>query len=117
MTVTTKKPLDRDQVLRRYPRIVAHLICESLGYFSPGAAANALATVRRGGPFFCEWFVSMARSWSDTDVRRVGVETLAHAISDRHRHRGYMAEYTRALRLVMAERQEAGSSGAVLMSW
>jgi hypothetical protein len=34
--------LNTEDAIRRWPRIVAHLIAESLGYFTPEGAANAL---------------------------------------------------------------------------
>jgi hypothetical protein len=34
--------LNTEDTIRRWPRIVAHVIAESLGYFTPEGAANAL---------------------------------------------------------------------------
>lgn len=44
------KPRIIDEVLDRYPILVAHMICESLGYFTPNAAANALLAHIEGRP-------------------------------------------------------------------
>lgn len=34
--------MDAYKIMKKYPRIVAHLITESLGYFTPKSAANAI---------------------------------------------------------------------------
>lgn len=47
------KVLTQDEVLRRWPRVVGHLIAESLGYFTPRAAANAIIMFKLGKP---SWF-------------------------------------------------------------
>jgi hypothetical protein len=39
-----RKPRSQADVLQRLPCLVAHLIVESLGYFTPEAAANAIAS-------------------------------------------------------------------------
>ena len=44
-------PTTQEEVIQRFPRLVAHMICESLGYFTPLAAANALP---RGHHLFAE---------------------------------------------------------------
>ena len=45
MTTVSTRKIDEEtsalEVARRYPRLVAHLICDSLGYFTPQAAASA----------------------------------------------------------------------------
>jgi len=38
-----KKSRTQAEVLHRLPYLVAHLIAESLGYFTPQSAANAIA--------------------------------------------------------------------------
>ncbi len=102
-----------EDVLRRYPRLVAHLICESLGYFSPDAAANAIAHAKRAEPFACEWYLHMAGA--DRSLVEIARRVLERAIRGRHRHRGYMAEYRHALALVR-QRVRTGD-GPLLASW
>ena len=41
--VANKKIRNQSDVIQRLPCLVAHLICESLGYFTPQSAANAIA--------------------------------------------------------------------------
>jgi hypothetical protein len=50
--VTSVNPTAVD-VLYRCRRLASHLICESLGYFCPEAAANAIAARRASGT--CTW--------------------------------------------------------------
>ena len=55
-----RKVRSQADVLQRLPCLVAHLICESLGYYTPQAAANAIAYFTRGEAFFCEWYYDWA---------------------------------------------------------
>ena len=93
-TVTT-----RDQILRRYPRLVSHLICESLGYFTPEGAAGAILAVVQNRACACEWYLHMIEV-GGRSLEDVGRDTLRRAIRSRHHHRGFMAEYARARALV-----------------
>jgi hypothetical protein len=106
-------------VLRRWPRLVAHLICESLGYFTPRGAANAIIAYREGVPFACEWYCYLAEGRGDrfaTDaLLEVNRYVLTTAIRRRAQHRGYMADYDRAIALVRRE-LETGR-GPIFSSW
>ena len=88
----TSRPATRDAVARRYPRVVAHIIAESLGYATPATAALILFDAIRGKENWCEWIYSCYAR----DPRKA----VAHAIEGRHRHTGYMAEFQQALALV-----------------
>ena len=111
--------LEPDDVLRRWPRLVAHLICESLRYFTPRGAANAILAYREGVPFACEWYCYLAEGRGDrvaTDaLLAVNREVIAAAFRARARHHGYMADYGRAIALVRRE-VETGR-GPVFSSW
>lgn len=102
-----------DEVLSRYPRLAAHLICESLGYFTPHAAANAIKHHALGRPFACEWYVHMA-GWGRDALVAVNRETVAAAFRHRGRHQGFMADYRRARELV---RQALAGQAPELASW
>ncbi len=93
--------------LRRYPRICAHIICDSLGYAAPTTAAKILMHAHRQEPDYCEWIASCYRG----DARRAVEDAIRH----RHNHRGYMAEFDLAIRLV----QRATETGEepVFGSW
>ena len=84
--------MTRTDVVCRYPRVVAHVIAESLGYATPSLAARIVADALQGQPNHCEWIASCYGS----DPRRA----LRNAIARRHRHHGYMAGYRQALELV-----------------
>ncbi len=94
MTQSTSVERDRtaEGILKRCPRLVAHVIAESLGYATPSLAARIVADGAHGRPNWCEWI------WScfGGDARKV----VRNAILNRHHHRGYMADYRQALALV-----------------
>ncbi|MGD0088289.1 MAG: hypothetical protein ABSE73_00020 [Planctomycetota bacterium] len=96
-----------EAVLRRYPRICAHLICESLGYATPTVAASILRAAIHKQQHFCEWLMSCYQCNPVVPVTR--------AIRYRSHHRGYMSEYETAIRLV----REAIQSGnePIFASW
>lgn len=112
---TRPLPQNISEALNRWPRLTAHLICHSLGYFTPEAAANALLDHKRGHPCFCEWFVHMAQSWDAGKVLEVGRKTILRAFQGRHHHYGYMAHYPQARALV--EQVRRGGEGPVFASW
>lgn len=100
-------PRDRHEAMRRWPRVTAHMICESLGYCTPSSAAQIVLDGKRGQPNWCEWVMAC---WKG-DARKV----LQNAIRHRHTHRGFMANYRQARLLVedaLANRREP-----IFMSW
>ena len=97
----------REDYLRRYPRLCAHIICESLGYATPTKAAMILKDAAEGKENWCEWVYSCY----DKNPR-IPVE---QAIRRRHNHTGYMADYRRAFSLV--ERANETGKEPLLGSW
>jgi hypothetical protein len=117
-----QQKMTRDVALQRYPRLIAHMICESLGYFSPLVAANALAHHINGTSFPCEWYSHICHRqgkglFHDEALVEIGREVVQNSFQRRHRHKGPMAEYQQALALVMAERESAGATSGMLASW
>lgn len=113
------KTMTQEEVLRRWPRLVAHMICESLGYFTPKSAANAIIRYKQDEPFYCEWYSSIANArgagfFDEEAMRQVGRDVLNWAIKGRHRHKGYMADYENARAVI--ERELAGN-GPIFASW
>ena len=94
------RPETLDQVLERYPALTAHLICHSLGYFTPRAAANAILAHMKGQDFYCEWYMSQLTG--KNTMREIGARAIQTAFKMRHGHRGYMAHYPQARALVHA---------------
>ena len=82
----------RDDYLRRYPRVCAHIIAESLGYATPTLAASILKDAKEGRENWCEWIMSCYRGNPRPAVER--------AIQHRHDHKGYMASYKEASQIV-----------------
>jgi hypothetical protein len=87
-----KKPETIDEFMRRYPRITGHIIAESLGYATPTTAARIGLDGLHGRENWCEYIYSCY----DKDARAC----LQRAIKGRHHHKGYMAEYKLARKLV-----------------
>jgi hypothetical protein len=120
--VLEARPVTRDEALVRWPRLVAHMICESLGYFTPMCAANAVAFDRQGEPYSCEWYAHMCQ-WRqvgesyDQGIRRIGREVVRSAFTNRRNHNGYMASYQQAKATVQAEINHEGATSGMLASW
>jgi hypothetical protein len=93
-----------EEVMKKHPRIVAHLIAESLGYFTPRSAAIAIIKAKNNEPYYCEWYTDCAGRYGDMldkkNVARVTKEVLEQAIKYRHVHKGYMSDYKKALEIV-----------------
>lgn len=94
--------------MRRYPRVTAHIIAESLGYATPSSAARIGLDGLHGRETWCEWI----HSCYACNARRA----LQDAIHRRHGHKGFMAEYRLAKALV--DEVNAGAyDGSWLVSW
>jgi hypothetical protein len=86
------KPETSREFMKRYPRTTAHIISESLGYATPTTAARIGLDGLHGRENWCEWIYSCY----GRDAR----EALKRSIQHRHCHKGYMAEYKLARKLV-----------------
>ena len=86
------KPETADEIMRRWPRITANVICESLGYATPSVAARILLDAYHGRENWCEWIAPCYKG----DPR----PAMKHAIMNRHTHEGYMADFEMAYSLV-----------------
>ncbi|MCG3132745.1 MAG: hypothetical protein FLDDKLPJ_03611 [Phycisphaerae bacterium] len=96
-----------DDYLKRYPRICAHIIAESLGYATPTTAAKILKDAKEGRENGCEWIASCYRCNPHSAVER--------AIRLRAHHRGDMAEYRVAIAIV--KRQLDSGESPLFASW
>lgn len=86
------KPETPGEFMLRYPRTTSHIIAESLGYATPTTAARIGLDGLYQRPNYCEWMASCYRG----DASAV----LENSIKRRHGHKGYMAEYKLAKKLV-----------------
>ena len=117
--------MTREEVLKRYPRIVAHLIAESLGYMTPLHAAGAVKAFIDNEAWYCEWYSHMAGHRKDlaglpdweSRYKVVTRETAINAIRNRRSHSGFMASYQHAKQLVQAELEHAGCTRDLFASW
>jgi hypothetical protein len=108
--LTERKPtaeMTLEDVRQRWPRVTAHLIAESLGYATPDGAAYIIRDGLLERRNWCEWIDACYQG----DARRA----LREAIARRHDHRGYMAEYGRAMAIV--RHVNSGGDGPQLASW
>ena len=116
-------PDTQPEALKKWPRLSAHVICQSLGYFTPDGAALALIKHKRGEPYHCEWYwaangFEQGRKLDadfDEDLLDINRNVIKAAYEQRHHHKGYMAEYRRALALV--QRQLKTRERPMLASW
>lgn len=86
------KPKTPREFMLRYPRITAHIIAESLGYATPTTAAHIGLDGLHGRENYCEWI--------DSCYKGNAGDCLQKSIRSRHYHKGFMAEYKLAKRLV-----------------
>lgn len=86
------KELSTRETMKRYPRITAHVIAESLGYATPTCAARILKDAREGRENYCEWIYSC--------YGKDPLEAVQGSIQRRHYHKGFMSDYKRAYALV-----------------
>lgn len=87
------KSMSTEGILARYPALVAHIIAESLGYACPSVAAGILRDAMQKKENWCEWIY--------TCYGRNPRKMLESCVRNRHHHKGYMADYKRALALVL----------------
>jgi hypothetical protein len=80
-------------VMRRWPLVVAHVICESLGYATPSCAARIVDDAAHKRENWCEWIACCYQCDPRGAVRQ--------AVATRTWHKGYMAEIQNAKRLVL----------------
>lgn len=97
MSWTTKmrvrmRPRSPSEFMRRYPGITAHIIAESLGYATPMNAARIGLDGLHERKNYCEWIAACYGG----NAR----QALQDSIDRRHYHKGYMAEYKLAKKLV-----------------
>lgn len=97
--------------LARYRRLIAHMICESLGYFTPSAAARAIEAYKERRPYYCEWYMHMFdcyrqggdKTSEEELMLKIGKMIIRDAFERRRYHKGFMAEYKHAKALVEKE--------------
>jgi hypothetical protein len=102
-----RQELSVKETMKRYPRITAHIIAESLGYATPSMAARILKDALEGRKNYCEW---IAACYGGDPLPAV-----KDAIRNRHNHKGYMAEYKLAYALV--KRAIETGEEPLLASW
>ena len=110
---TSKEVQSVEDVLRKYPILTAHLVCHSLGYFSPLSAARAILDHIKGRTNACEWYCHMASNGQD--LKDVNRQAISQAFKHRSIHKGYMASYETARTLVHRHLENQGTTP--FMAW
>ncbi len=95
------------ETMKRYPRLVAHIIAESLGYATPTTAARILSDAKHRRENWCEWIYSC--------YGRDPLPAVQSSIRNRHHHSGYMAEYK--LAKVLVDRAIQAGDEPLFASW
>ena len=98
--------------LKKYRHILAAMIDESIGYFTPEAALNAIIAYKKKAPFSCEWYLDMAGlghgkklfDITDDDLRAINRNVISNAFKNRK----YRRESIRSC-LVIVDRNIAGN--------
>ena len=95
------------EIMKRYPRVTAHVICHSLGYATPSCAASIVRDAKYRQENWCEWIYSC--------YDRDPLPAVRRAIRGRHHHKGFMSEYKLAKALV--DRAIETGEEPMLASW
>lgn len=108
------------KMLARYPRLVACMIDESLGYFTPHAAVNAIVAHKTKEYWSYEWYMDIdARRhdnkirWNDPDYNSRIMAINHDVISEAFKKRKYYLN-SRAKSVVKAN---LGENESVLAAW
>jgi hypothetical protein len=104
----------QEDVLRRWPRLTAHLIAESLGYFTPKDAASAVFAYKNRRAYHCEWYLHLQRFSPGATLEDVGEIVIENAIKRRHCHNGFMSNYLLAKEIVA---ESIKGHDPILASW
>ena len=86
------------KVLARYPRLVANMIEESLGYFTPHSCVNALKAYKAKEFWSCEWYMDIDAKrhdnkilWNDLyyceRIMQINHDVISNAFKDRKYYR------------------------------
>jgi len=104
----------KEDVLRRWPLVTAHLIAESLGYFTPRDAASAILAYKYGRPFYCEWYFHIQQYSPGATLEDIGESIIENSIRRRHFHKGFMNNYYLAKAIV---NESIKGHEPILASW
>lgn len=96
------------QVLAKYPRLISCMIDESMGYFTPHAAVNAIVAHKAGEYWGCELYSHIdscqnpGKMWDDgfdERIKKINHDYISEAFSRRKYYRSEQARYVVQLNL------------------
>ena len=73
--------------LKKYRHLIAALISQSIGYFTPLMAYGAIENYQNDTPYFCEWYMHIAglrEVKNDADYLLINRDIIKSAIKNRH---------------------------------
>ncbi len=84
--------------LKKYRHLIAALISQSIGYFTPLMAYSAIKNFQDNTPYFCEWYMHIAGlrgAKNESDYLVINRDVIKSAIKNRN---GY--DFKRCLAIV-----------------
>lgn len=73
--------------LKKYRHLIAALISQSIGYFTPLMALGTIEDYKKNQPNFCEWYMHIAglrEAKNDADFLIINRDIIKRAIKNRH---------------------------------
>lgn len=73
--------------LKKYRHLIAALISQSIGYFTPLMALGTIEDYKKNQPNFCEWYLHIAGlrgAKTDADYLGINHDVISSAIKNRH---------------------------------
>ena len=104
-------------ILARYPRLIACMIEESLGYFTPHAAAEAIRAHKTDGYWGCEWYTHMdsvrnpGKTWDsgyNDRIKQSNRDVISEAYARRKYYRS--AQARRVVQLNLSGKESVGAA-------
>ena len=73
--------------LKKYRHLIAALISQSIGYFTPLMALSAIQDHKEGKPNYCEWYFDIACKrgvGKNEDFIKINHDVISSAVKNRH---------------------------------
>ena len=73
--------------MKKYRHLIAALISQSIGYFTPLMAYSAIKNHQKNKPYFCEWYMHIAGlrgAKNDADYLVINHDIIKSAIKNRN---------------------------------
>ncbi len=91
---------ERALVLRRWPRLISHLVAETFSRFTVQDAARAIIAYRENKPFYCELYLCMQKHSPGATFQDISEYMIERAFKMRRYHDVVLNNYLRARELL-----------------